>query len=241
MDDNTGDFRCASRCSVATSASHGTTEPRNDRHARPVSAILAGRDPTCRFSSLVLIPWRFTWNIGSIRAVSRTCRNLGGRCAPEPGSVLADPVAGLTMRVQHASGTSILHRRSSHDHRASAAQRPGPRSRIARGSPGASGDHDVEPHRILDHGLSSPMNDLRAGQTNRPDGKRQKGRSLPSRLHHDQRDLGPTILIGIPGMPAPDPMSSRLSKERGMTRRNRRLSRITFSTIQTRSEDPTSR
>src|SRR5262249_30173107 len=52
---------------------------------------------------------------------------------------------------------------------------------------------------------------------------------------------GFTILIGTPGTPAPDPISTRLRNPWGITRRNKRLSRRRRSTIQSGSDDPKSR
>ena len=55
------------------------------------------------------------------------------------------------------------------------------------------------------------------------------------------RASGLTILIGIPGSPAPDPMSTRFPTLAGMTRRNTRLSSSNSSAIHTGSEEPTIR
>ncbi len=50
-----------------------------------------------------------------------------------------------------------------------------------------------------------------------------------------------TILIGIPGMPAPEPRSARHAKPTGRTWRKSRLSRRSSSTIHSGSAEPTSR
>lgn len=51
---------------------------------------------------------------------------------------------------------------------------------------------------------------------------------------------GFTILIGIPGNPAPDPRSATVDTLLGMTRRNNRLSRKRLSMTQAGSDEPTS-
>ena len=52
---------------------------------------------------------------------------------------------------------------------------------------------------------------------------------------------GRTILTGIPGNPAPDPMSAAEVASAGRTRKNSRLSRNRFSTTHSGSVEPTSR
>src|SRR5438128_1473164 len=52
---------------------------------------------------------------------------------------------------------------------------------------------------------------------------------------------GRTILIGIPGSPAPDPMSASDWNSGGSALRKRRLSRNKFSTIQSSSAEPIKR
>jgi len=49
---------------------------------------------------------------------------------------------------------------------------------------------------------------------------------------------GLTIFRGIPGSPAPDPISTRLMTVCGITRRNRRLSTSRFSTIHRGALEP---